>query len=120
MKDANREVLDRGSLPQLLLDRVRHTSDRRLVADAASGMLVAAVVAVLRPPFWGALVPLALCLGLYGIWGILDRELWDADLPPQRARVLTVARGFIGALGVAVAILFGVTLFFGALGTWIS
>lgn len=120
MKDANREVLDRGSLSQLLLDRARHTSDRRLAIDAALGLIVAAVVAVFRPPFWIAFVALALCIGMYGLWGILDRELSDTDPSVRRARMLTVARGLVGALGVTVAILFGLTLFFGALGTWIS
>ena len=120
MKDANREVLDHGSLPQLLLQRARHTSDRRLVIDAALGLSLSAALAVFRPPFWLPLAALALCLGTYGLWGILDRELIDGDLSARRAKILTVARGFVGALGAVVAVLFGVTLFFGVLGTWIS
>ena len=82
--------------------------------------MLAAVVAVFRPPFWVPFVALALCLGMYGLWGIIDRELGDTDQSMRRARILIVARGFVGALGVTVAILFGLTLFFGALGTWIS
>ena len=120
MKDANHDVLDRGSLPQLLLDRARHTSDRRLAFDAALGMTAAALLAVFRPPFWLPLVALAVCFGTYGIWGILDRELVDAALSTRRARILTWARALVGAVGAAVAVLFGVTLFFGLLGTWIS
>ena len=120
MKDTNRDVLDRGSLPQLLLHRVRHTSDRRLVVDAAAGLTIAAAVAILQPPFWMALGALAMCLGTFGLWGILDRELTDAVHTPRRARVLTFARGLVAVIGAAVAVLFGVSLFFGALGTWIS
>jgi len=33
MKEANREVLDQGSLPELLAGRARRSSDRRLAAD---------------------------------------------------------------------------------------
>lgn len=120
MKETNRDVLDRGSLPQLLLERARHTSDRRLAVDVALGVSIAAAVAVLRPPFWIPLLALAVCLGTYGLWGILDRELAEAAQTTRRARVLTLARGLVGAIGACVALLFGLTLFFGMLGTWIS
>ena len=120
MKEANREVLDAGSLPHLLVHRARHTSDRRLAIDAASGITVAAAVTILRPPFWVPLAALALCLGMYGIWGILDRELGDVDQVTSRTRLLAFARGFVGILGVAVAVIFGITVLFGMLGPLIS
>ena len=119
MKEANRDVLDQGSLPQLLLQRVRHTSDRRLVIDAALGLTIAALVAILRPPFWMQFAALGACLGAFGLWGILDREASDADNTRQ-AKVLVFARNAIGISGAAVAVFFGVTLFFRLLGTWIS
>jgi hypothetical protein len=120
MKDANHDVLDRGSLAQLLRQRARHTSDRRLAIDAALGVTAAAALAVLRPPFWLPLVALALSLGSFGLWGIVDRELSDAEDQTRRARVLVFVRGLVGVFGAAVAALFGVTAFFGLLGTWIS
>ena len=120
MKEANRDVLDRGSLPDMLAQRARQASDRRLVLDAAGGLIAAASVAVLRPPLWIPMAALAFCLGAFGAWGILDREAVDAAQAGNRARMLAWARGLVGALGGASAVLFGVSLFFSLLGQWIS
>ena len=117
MKEANRDVLDRGSLPELLVSRARQSSDRRLAVDAAIGIVLAAVVAILRPPLWIPLTALAACLGAYGAWGILDRELADAGVGK---RALSIGRGFVAALGTAAALLFGISLFFALLGPLIS
>jgi len=117
MKEANRDVLDRGSLPEILVSRARQSSDRRLAVDAAIGIVLAAVVAILRPPLWIPLTALATCLGAYGAWGILDRELADAA---TAKRALAVGRGLVAVMGAAAALLFGVSLFFGLLGQWIS
>jgi hypothetical protein len=117
MKEANRDVLDRGSLPELLVSRARQSSDRRLAVDAAIGIVLAAVVAILRPPLWIPLTALAVCLGAYGAWGILDRELADAA---AGKRALAVGRGFVAVVGAAAALLFGISLFFGLLGPIIS
>ena len=119
MKDANREVLDQGSLPALLAGRARQSSDRRLAADAAVGVIVAASLAVLRPPLWVPLAALAATLGAYGAWGILDREMRDAGGPP-RTRLLQWARAIVALLGVAAAMIFGLTLFGALLGPIIS
>lgn len=120
MKEANRDVLDRGSLPEMLAHRARQATDRRLVFDAAAGLIVAASVAVLRPPLWIPLAALAVCLGAFGAWGILDRETLDAANTGSRARTLAWARGIVGVLGGAAAVFFGVSLFFSLLGPWIS
>ena len=120
MTDSDRDGLDGGTLPQLLLQRARHTSDRRLAVDVALGLSVAAAVTILRPPFWISLAAFALCLGTYGLWGILDRELADAEPSTRRARILTLARGLVGIVGAGVALLSGLTFFFGMLKTWIS
>lgn len=120
MKDANRAVLDRGSLPDMLVNRARQASDRRLVLNAAIGLVVAAAFVVLRPPLWVPLTSLALCFGAFGVWGILDREASDAAASPRRTRIVTVARGSVAVLGTATAVLFGVTLFFAMMGKWIS
>lgn len=120
MKDANRDVLDRGSLPDMLVNRARQASDRRLVLNAAIGLLVAAAFAVLRPPLWVPLTALALCFGAFGVWGILDRETNDVAAPASRTKIMSAARATVAVLGTAAAVLFGVTLFFALLGQWIS
>ena len=120
MKRENRDVLDRGSLPDMLAQRARQASDRRLVLDAAGGLIAAASIAVLRPPLWIPLAALAFCLGAFGAWGILDRETADAAGAGNPSRLLTWARGIVGVLGGASAIVFGVSLFFSLLGPWIS
>ena len=120
MKEANREVLDRGSLPQMLAHRARQASDRRLALDAAIGLIAAAGFAVLRPPLWIPLTALAICLGAFGVWGILDRELVDATGAERRARVISWARGTVAGLGGIAAVVFGVSLFFALLGPIIS
>lgn len=120
MKEANREVLDRGSLPELLAQRARKASDRRLVLDAAIGFVVAATVSVLRPPLWVPLAALAFSLGAFGVWGILDREASDGAPRATQARLLTGARTIAAVAGGVSAALFGVSLFFALLGPWIS
>src|SRR5262245_13385325 len=118
MKEANQDVLDRGSLPQLLANRARLSSDRKLVIDAASGFVAAVSTAILRPPLWIPLFGLACCLGAFGLWGILDREV--GEVKPSSKRALVIARGLVAAAGTFAAILFGVSLFFAMLGRIIS
>ena len=120
MKEANREGLDRGTLPDLLVQRARNASDKRLVVDAAVGLIGAASVAVLRPPLWIPLASLAFCLGAFGIWGILDRETADSSHRSGGTRFLVGARALAAALGGMAAAIFGVSLFFALLGQWIS
>jgi hypothetical protein len=120
MKEANRDVLDRGSLAELLTQRARQASDLRLVIDAAVGFVVAALMAALRPPFWVPLAALAFALGAFGAWGILDRESTDPASVTGRRQIITVSRAIVGVLGAIAAVVGGVTLFFGLLGTWIS
>ena len=116
MKEANRDVLDQGSLPEMLAQRARQASDRRLALDAALGLIAAASFAVLRPPLWIPLTALAFCLGAFGAWGILDRELVDSAGAAPRARFFGWARGVVAVLGGAAAVFFGVSLFFALLG----
>ena len=119
MKDANREVLDRGSLPELLANRARQSTDRRLAMNAVGGLIIAVAVVVLRPVLWIPVGALALAIGAFGIWGILDRELQESK-GSKAAATLTWARGIVGALGGLAAVLSGLTLFFALLGTIIS
>jgi type IV secretory pathway TrbD component len=118
MKEANHEVLDRGSLPELLMNRARLSSDRKLVINAATGLVAAVSIAILRPPLWSTLSALACCLCAFGLWGILDREV--TEVRPSSKRGLLIARGLVAAAGTLAAIVFGVTLFFAALGPMIS
>ena len=120
MKEANRDVLDRGSLPELLVQRARQASDKRLVIDAAVGLIAAALVATLRPPFWIPLAALGFSLGAFGIWGILDREAADAAATGQHPRSVALARTVVAVLGVLAIALFAVTFFFSMLGPMIS
>ena len=122
MKEANREVLDRGSLAEFLAHRARQASDLRLVVDAAAGFVIAVLIAILRPPVWVPLAAFAFALGAFGAWGILDRETSDPASASGggRRRILVASRAFVGALGVLAAVVGGISLFFGLLGRWIS
>jgi hypothetical protein len=118
MKEANRDVFDGGSLPELLAHRARQASDRRLAVDVALGLIVAAAVAILRPPLWLPFTALGICLVAFGAWGILDREVIEAGEGGRRA--MSVGRNIVALVGGAAAVLFGVSLFFSLLGSWIS
>jgi hypothetical protein len=118
MKDANSEVFDRGSLPELLAARARQASDRRLVVDAAVGLLAAIVIVIFKPPLWLPLSALAMTLAAFGVWGIIDREA--SDTTGSHGTVLRSARVAVMVVGAASAALFGVTLFFALLGPIIS
>jgi hypothetical protein len=117
VNEAN-EVFDKGSLAQLLVNRARLASDRRLVTDAAVGLMAAAGITIFRPPLWVPLAALAASFGAFGLWGILDREL--ADSAARSRRAIGIARALVAAVGFLAAIVFGITLFFAALGRIIS
>jgi hypothetical protein len=120
VKEANREVLDRGSLGELLVTRARQSSDRRLVIDAGAGLVGAAVLAILRPPFWVSLTALAFCLGAFGLWGILDREATESVSHGAQRRIVAWSRLVVAIAGGLAAAVFGISLFFSMLGQWIS
>lgn len=120
MKEANREVLDRGSLPELLVNRARQATDRRLAMNAVIGLIIAVAVAVLRPVLWVPIGALALAIAAFGVWGILDRELLESKSSGKASPTLNWARGIVGALGGLAAAVSGLTLFFALLGTIIS
>ena len=118
MNEANRDVFDRGSLPELLANRARQASDKRLALDVGAGLLIASAVLILRPPLWIPLTALGFCFVAFGAWGILEREAVDASGSSKRA--ITAGRNAAALLGGAAAIVFGLSLFFSALGMWIS
>jgi hypothetical protein len=119
VKDANREVLDRGSLTELLVQRARQASDLRLVIETAVGFSAAVAFLVLRPPLRLPLAALAFAFGAFGAWGILDRETRGDSADAPRTPII-LARKAVAALGTLAALLGGVGFFFGLLGTWIS
>lgn len=119
MKDANRDVLDRGSLTELLVRRARQASDLRLVIETAAGFSAAVAILVLRPPLRLPLAALAFAFGAFGVWGILDRET-NVDTRAAPRTPVILARRVVAALGTLAALLGGVGVFFGLLGTWIS
>ena len=107
------------TLATVLVRRARSASDGRLVLDAAGGLIAGAVVLVLRPPGWPAIVSAAMCFFAFGVWGISDRTIRDSGAGAQD-RALRALR----ATAVALGVLGGVALAFTAmalmLGTWIS
>ena len=109
-----------AGLPAFLAHRARTASDRRLVADAVGGILVATAVAIWRPGTWVLLLCAALCFAAFGLWGIADREWTDRSTHARNVRTLGILRtaaAVLGALAGAGLLLSGLSL---ALGTWIS
>lgn len=111
--------MDGGSLTELLVQRARQASDLRLVIEATAGFTAAVAILVLHPPLRLPLAALAFAFGAFGAWGILDRETGGETADEARTPV-RLARTVVAALGVLAAVLGGVGVFFGVLGTWIS
>ena len=107
----------------VLAERARASSDVTLVIWTAAGLLGVVAIVLARP----RAILLALvsgCIGLFGLWGILDRELTDRQTAPGRSSragaVLNATRWLVAAVGTAAA-LAAVLLGFGRiLGRWIS
>lgn len=120
MTGSPNEVLDGGSLPALLVARARAASDRRLATEAGLALLVLAVVLIFRPPLMLPAAAFAVSLAMFGLWGILDREVRDTGEPTRRTRLLEVLRGLAAVTGAVAAVLGAVTFFFATLGLWKS
>ena len=117
-------------LPELLSDRARAASARRLWLDLALGSAVALAAALWRPMAWQTLLCAALCFAAYGAWGMADRRLRAARqadplelalhgsrVPPSLWRAVRGASALIGTLAAAGLAL---STMFGILGRWIS
>lgn len=93
-------------LAEFVAARARGASDRRLVADAVGGILVAVAMVVWRPS-WGLPVLCgALCFAAFGCWGILDRELQEGEA--RRRELFRVLKGLavvVGTLAAALLVL---------------
>ena len=107
----------------LLAGRARASSDIALVIWTAAGLLGVVAIVLARPRAI-LLTLVSGCIGLFGLWGILDRELTDRQMAPRRSArvgaVLDATRWLVAAMGTAAA-LAAVLLGFGRiLGRWIS
>ena len=111
-----------ASLRELLVERARGASDRRLAVDAGLGTLVACALAFWRPAAWLPLFGAALCFAAFGAWGIAMRELGErasrGETSGGRAlHALRMIAALAGGAGVALLLLGGLGTL---LGTWIS
>ena len=117
-------------LPELLSDRARAASARRLALDLALGAAVAVAAALWRPIAWQTLLCAALCFAAYGAWGMADRRVRAAQaadalalalhgsrVAPSLWRAVRSASALIGTLAAAGLAL---SAMFGILGRWIS
>ena len=110
-----------ASLPEFLAHRARATSVRRLEVDLLVALIIVGAEIWLRHDRWLPVASLAVCLGAYAVWGLLDRV--RTERPPASKVVsgsLDAASAFVVALGIVgvAALLFSVWAL--ALGTWIS
>ncbi len=116
--------IDNGAvegLGEFLKHRARRASDRRLAADTAVGVIVAAGALIWRPAGWAQLVLAAVCIGAFGTWGIVDRELLErAVTSGTSSRSLRFGRGAAAAVGGTAALMLLLSLFALAVGTWKS
>jgi hypothetical protein len=108
-------------LGEFLRHRARRASDRRLAADTAIGVIVAAGALIWRPAGWAQLLLAAVCIGAFGIWGIVDRELLERVATSGASpRSLRFGRGAAAAVGGTAALMLLLSLFALAVGTWKS
>ena len=102
-----------AGLAELLTQRARGASTRRLALDVGLGAAVAAALLLWRPAAWPALAAAACCFAAFGAWGLADRHA-NAGAPWRALRGACAVLGTLAALALACATLFGL------LGTWIS
>lgn len=105
----------------VLAERARASSDTRLLADAALGLLAAIALAWWRGPAWYFLFAMAVCFCTFGVWGICDRELREPRNATRAQRtLLATARAAAGIAGVLSAVFLIMVVLAKALGTIIS
>ena len=110
-----------ASLAQFLAVRARHAGDGQLTLDALAGLVAALLAAWWRGPGYELLLPFAICVGTFGLWGIADRELGEQPSAPSRMRRLLLAlRAITATVGFAAGAVFLMVLLGKSLGTIIS
>jgi hypothetical protein len=110
-----------ATLAEVLVQRARSSSDRRLALDAGVGIVAALALGWWRPAGWMVLVSIAIGFAAFGGWGIADRELNEGRSQP---RLLTAFLKAVEIVSVAVAVVAAIVvtfhLFALLLGRWIS
>lgn len=110
-----------ATLAEILMDRARSASDRRLALDAGLGIVAAVASAWWRPGGWLLLASLALGFFAFGAWGIADRELNERGSPAGAATILLRSVQVVAVLtGTAAAIVVVMHALALLLGRWIS
>lgn len=111
-----------AGLRDVLVTRARASSDARLAADVAGGLIVLVGITAWRPTGWPFVACAALCFAAFGAWGIVDRELSapNETRAHWRVRLLAAGRAVAAALGFLAAAVLLVQVLGLALGTWIS
>jgi hypothetical protein len=118
----NPTLRSEASLPEFLAARARAASDARLVLDTIVGALIAIAAGVWRSIGWVTIAGVSFALALFGLWGIVDRELRERSQSASTTtlsllRLVRGALAFLGLLSVGVALFAGLAV---VLGTWIS
>jgi len=130
--DSDRTVSDRQrrgreedgeSVFALAAQLARRASDGQLVIAAATGIVAAVLVGLVRPDLWFLGLPL-LCVGSFGAWGIAERTETERmarlgpDFAGRRALVgVRVSAAIIGTLSGTLTLL---TVVARMIGTWKS
>lgn len=94
-----------AGIVEVLASRARASSDSRLTADAAGGLIAVVALSLWRGPAWYLLLGIASCFFAFGVWGITDRELHERPLGPRpRVAALRAVRTLAAITGFAAAI----------------
>lgn len=102
-----------ANLAALLKARAQHASDTTLVVDAIAGMGLATLATYWGGPAWNLLLCTGLCVGCFGVWGVVDRELGDR---PQAAPAIRVTLRTLRAASAITGFAAGALLALIALG----
>ena len=110
-----------ASLPEFLAHRARATSVRRLQIDLLVSLGIVAAELWFRYNRWLPVVSVAVCLGAYAMWGLIDRARADSASPSKlTGGVLDAVSAFLVALGIVALGALLLSVWAVALGTWIS
>ena len=108
------------SLGVALAQLGRRASTRRLSLDVGAGFVAVALVVVSRPAGWILLLDTAVCVSMFGVWGLAERLLYDSRPISNRAIVasLLILRTVAIVVGIAASLLFLFGAVGSAMGTW--
>ncbi len=94
---------------QLLAAAARRASDGALALLAGAGLVVTAIVIVLRPEWWTFALP-AISVAAFGGWGILDRIATELRVSDRSSPIvdgmIDGARAFVALAGWCSALAF--------------